>query len=74
MMARGKPFQPGADPRRNTKTGPYKSNKTVARALATITPEDVEKIAGQMKVLALAGDPAAASAVAAFVAAGVKTA
>lgn len=34
-----------------------------------ISATDVEKIVGRMKVLALAGDPAAAQAVAAFVAA-----
>lgn len=72
-MARGRPFQAGTDARRNL-TGAPRTKKTVARALAdTITAEDVERIASNMKVLALAGDPAAASAVAAFVAAG-KTA
>lgn len=73
-MPRGRPFQAGADSRRNM-TGTPRTKKTVSRVLAeVISPEDIEKIAGRMKTLALAGDPAAASAVAAFVAAGAKPA
>lgn len=66
-MPRGRPFQAGADPRRNM-TGTPRTKKTVSRVLAEIiSPEDVEKIASRMKVLALAGDTSAGQAVALFI-------
>lgn len=57
---RGKPFQAGADARRNTGGRPTK-----VRAVADVVPpSDLEKIVSGMRVLALAGDPVAAQAVA----------
>ena len=56
---------------RINKAGRPRKKRSVAEVLAdVIKPEDVEKIARSMKVLALAGDPAAASAVAVFLLAG----
>lgn len=56
----GKPFQPGADARRNTVGRP----KKVRSVADVVTPDDVEKIAASMRVQALAGDPTAAQAIA----------
>lgn len=68
---RGRPFTPGADARRNTDGRPSKVKSIGDVVASVLSPEDVQRIAATMRVMALAGDPAAAQAVAALILVGV---
>ncbi len=67
---RGRPFTPGTDARRNTDGRPPKAKGVGEVVAGVVSPDDIQRITATMRIMALAGDPAAAQAVALLVTVG----